>query len=160
MDSRPELGDPMTARALGAAIIVLTAGAAALAADLPVTAVPVTPVWPRTWDWNGFYGGINAGVSFGEAKNFWDVPPLSVTGTDRETQIGPLGGIQLGWNWQYSALLWGLEGDIDVAGQRGKATFNSPFSVTTGSGQTATTTSGTATIPLRDDVILIGTLRG
>jgi outer membrane immunogenic protein len=151
----------MTARALGAALIVLASGTAALAADLPVTAAPAPPLLvPRTWDWNGFYGGINGGGSFGRANNTWDLPTISLTATDHETQIGPLGGIQIGWNWQYGILLWGLEGDIDAASQRGNTSLDSAFSTTRTVNNNTTTTTGAVSISLRDELNWIGTLRG
>ncbi len=90
------------------------------------------PPWPRTWDWNGFYGGINAGFSFGRARDTWNIPTLSVTGEDAEKFSGPLGGIQAGWNWQYSVFLVGFEADIDFGAEKAKqATFNSAFTTPT-----------------------------
>src|SRR5881396_989746 len=71
--------------ALAAAVILALSGTAAMAADLPVSvAAGPPPPWPRTWDWNGFYGGINAGFSFGRARDTWNIPTLSVTGEDAE----------------------------------------------------------------------------
>ena len=146
----------MQTRALAAAAILALAGTAAIAADLPgsVAAAPPPP-WPRTWDWNGFYGGINAGYSFGNAHNTWNIPPVLVTGVDAETFNGPLGGIQAGWNWQYSAFLAGIEADIDYGAETGKQTFNSAFSVTT-----STLVTGTISVPHSYTLTWISTVRG
>ena len=146
----------MQTRALAAAAILALAGTAAIAADLPgsVAAAPPPP-WPRTWDWNGFYGGINAGYSFGNAHNTWNIPTVLVTGVDAETFNGPLGGIQAGWNWQYSAFLAGIEADIDYGAEAGKQTFNSAFTVTT-----TRVATGTISAPHSYTLTWIGTVRG
>src|SRR5947207_4951934 len=119
------IGDTMNLRALGAALILSLCGTAAIAADVAVTVAPAPPpVWPRTWAWNGFYGGINAGWSFGNAQNAWKIiaPPSDflVVGTDSERLTGPLGGIQAGWNWQISMFLAGIEADVDFGHEAGK----------------------------------------
>jgi outer membrane immunogenic protein len=146
----------MQTRALAAAAILALAGTAAIAADLPgsVAAAPPPP-WPRTWDWNGFYGGINAGYSFGNAHNTWNIPTVLVTGVDAETFNGPLGGIQAGWNWQYSAFLAGIEADLDYGAETGKQTFNSAFTVTT-----TRLVTGTISVPHSYTLTWISTVRG
>jgi outer membrane immunogenic protein len=143
--------------ALVLAAVLALAGGAATAADLPpvTAATAIPPPWPRTWDWTGFYGGINAGFSFGNARNTWNIPvgpSVSVTSTDTERFDGPLGGIQAGWNWQYSALLVGIEADIDYGAETSKqTTFNSAFT---------TTAPGTIAVTHSDTLNWFGTVRG
>ena len=147
----------MQTRTLAVAAMLALTGPAALAADLPVSVAAAPPYWPRTWDWTGFYGGINAGYSFGKERDGWNIiaPPPStfaVIGTDAETLRGPLGGIQAGFNVQVSYFLFGFESDIDFAGETGKHTFNS-----------ASTTPNLVTgisIPHSDRLNWIGTARG
>jgi outer membrane immunogenic protein len=147
----------MQRRALAGAMLALVA-TVANAADLPV-GVPAAPppYWPRTWDWTGFYGGINAGYSFGKERDGWNIaaaPPstFAVIGTDSETLRGPLGGIQAGFNWQISYFVFGFESDIDFAGETGKQTFNS--------GSTIPTVVTGVSIPHSDRLNWIGTARG
>jgi outer membrane immunogenic protein len=145
----------MHKRALALAIVFLSmAGAAATAADVGVSVSPAgpPPPWPRTWDWNGFYGGINVGFSFGHDTDVWNFPTVAVSGTNSKNVTGPLGGIQAGWNWHIAFFLVGIEADIDGAGQRGKQTFNSPFTVGP--------TTGTISVPDTDKINWIGTIRG
>jgi len=128
-----------------------------MAADLPVSvAAGPPPPWPRTWDWNGFYGGINAGFSFGRARDTWNIPTLSVTGEDAEKFSGPLGGIQAGWNWQYSVFLVGFEADIDFGAEKAKqATFNSAFTT-----PTTIPVQGTVSVTHSGTINWFGTVRG
>jgi outer membrane immunogenic protein len=108
---------------------------AAFAADMPVRPAAA----PAYSNWNGWYVGINAGGGFqsqdatltssrGPGGVFFATfgatsfgAPLWVT--------GPLGGFQVGWNWQAGWWLAGIEADIDCANITGNAqfTFPTPF---------------------------------
>jgi outer membrane immunogenic protein len=95
-----------------AALLISAIGASA--ADLPVKYKAPPPV---SWSWNGPYGGINAGYSFGrdtfDAQVFGGLPqPGLVLPTG-----GVLGG-QLGYNWQAGHVVFGLEGDGQWTTQR------------------------------------------
>jgi outer membrane immunogenic protein len=95
----------------GAAFVV-TAGGIAFAADMPVKA-PYAPA-PAVYNWTGWYVGVNAGASMGNAKTDFNVAPMTVTGTsygsttppfgfsDTTYPAGFIGGGQIGYNWQYS----------------------------------------------------------
>lgn len=79
------------------------AGAADLAVKAPVYKAP--PVILS--DWSGFYLGINAGYGWGDSKfdiSFFDTKPK-----------GGLFGGQAGYNWQYGAIVAGVEVDFDGA---------------------------------------------
>ncbi len=109
---------------------VLLAGAAALAfatvagtasaADLgrPVYKAPayVSPIYT----WAGFYIGINGGGAWGNYD--YDFQPPNV-GHDLS---GGLVGGQLGYNWEYGPLVFGLETDLDWAGISGSNACPNP----------------------------------
>jgi len=48
--------------------------------------------------WSGLYGGVHLGYA------------------DADHDDGVLGGVQLGYNWQASAIVYGVEGDISLTG--------------------------------------------
>jgi outer membrane immunogenic protein len=131
-------------------LTALTLGAAsAVAADLPARMPVKAPVMaPVVYNWTGFYAGANAGYSWGR-----DPVDLSTTSTTRnrvfrafglpaETLIsdvtavgaaagassnanvdGWLAGGQIGYNWQVSSWVVGLETDFQWTGQKGGAQF-------------------------------------
>ncbi len=67
----------------------------------------------RDNNWTGFYAGVNGGLGFGQ--NNWNAPSLGFTSPSGNFS-GMLGGVTVGANWQSSAWVYGLEGDMDVAG--------------------------------------------
>ncbi len=82
----------------------------AQAAELPGDPVYKSPSYkspaysaPSQRSWSGFYAGLNGGYGFGSSK--WDVPAVS------NKPSGALIGGTLGYNFQYSSWLFGLEGD-------------------------------------------------
>lgn len=99
----------MIARLLAASAIFTALTSAALGADLPnikgppVYAPPPLPVWT----WTGFYAGIAGGGAWGRAVQTDSLPftsgPYNVSG-------GLVGGT-LGYNWQVSSIVLGIEGD-------------------------------------------------
>ncbi len=99
-------------------LLVLAAVQPALAADLPTKAPLVVPFY-----WTGFYIGGNVGYSWGK----WDNSGLASTSSPNVK--GWLGGLQAGYNWQVdSRWLVGLEGDIQITGE--KASENTGGSTT------------------------------
>ena len=102
---------------------------AASAADLAYKAPP--QVAPAAINWTGWYVGLNAGYG----NNYQDttvagVDPISslvvqsgaVPGAMSAQQSGWLGGGQIGYNWQYSQIVFGIETDIQFADVKGSAT--------------------------------------
>jgi outer membrane immunogenic protein len=69
------------------------AASPAIAADLPMKAVPALPAYL----WTGFYGGVNLGGDW------------RASGADAS---GVIGGAQVGYNWQFGSLVLGGETDI------------------------------------------------
>jgi outer membrane immunogenic protein len=104
-------------RLLPASLALLALAGQAMAADLPVKALP--PVVPA-WSWAGFYAGINAGYSFGRDPFNQTIPEIGfVSGTSSiANPKGPLFGGQFGYNWQINQFVVGLEGDAQWAHQR------------------------------------------
>jgi len=118
-------------RILLSALFVAIA-APALAADLPVKARPMPAPIP-VWTWDGFYIGINGGYSWGRSNttvSYFNtitgapiIPPAgSITDAGFNLDGGVFGG-QIGYNWQFSSWLFGLEADAQWSGQKGSAAF-------------------------------------
>lgn len=63
-------------------------------------------------NWSGFYGGVNAGV--GTSGNNQLVDPTEPFGGVAPS--GGFGGGQLGYNWQASSFVLGIETDLEGAG--------------------------------------------
>jgi outer membrane immunogenic protein len=138
----------MRALLRGSVVIAAMVGGSAWAADLPVYKAPVAAPAP-VFTWTGFYVGANAGYSWGRASvditetqfNTATVTTPTSTasasatitsvGSGRTTVNGGLGGVQAGYNWQTDRFVWGLEGDIQGTGQRGRVIGLSETTVST-----------------------------
>jgi outer membrane immunogenic protein len=95
---------------------------AALAADLPARgpAPAPAPIYAAPiFTWTGFYVGANAGAAFnGGNQNIGTTgfgAPVAfygsaITGNDNTRFTG---GGQIGFNWQTSNIVWGLEADLN-----------------------------------------------
>jgi outer membrane immunogenic protein len=89
-----------------AAAAVLMTGTA-LAADLPPGGGPVpyySNVRTGSYNWAGFYAGLNAGYEWG-----------NVSGIDTSPH-GFAGGAQVGYNWQSGQFVFGGETDLQASG--------------------------------------------
>jgi outer membrane immunogenic protein len=97
-----------------ALLTVPIAVSSAKAADLPPGAyaqpIATAPIYSPIYRWSGFYLGINGGGAWGRSQ--WD-------GVDKFNVSGGLIGGTIGYNWQFGALVAGLEGDIDWSGVDG-----------------------------------------
>jgi outer membrane immunogenic protein len=94
---------------LAAAAITVGAVAPAAAADLPARAPAAYSKAPAivdaAYDWSGFYVGINGG---GATSSFdWNEDGFGDEGSHKATG-GTVGG-QVGYRWQMSSLVFGLE---------------------------------------------------
>lgn len=83
------------------------ASSVASAADLPRKAAPYAPAYYAPV-WSGFYAGVNAGYGWASYD--------TATGSDK--MKGFIGGGQLGYNWQISSFVLGVEGDFQYSGQK------------------------------------------
>jgi len=115
---------------VGIAAIASLAATGAFAADLPVKA-PVYKAPPPVFNWTGFYAGGNLGYSAGHANNSTTIDrfltglPLpgvlnGINGASNAAD-GLIGGGQIGYNWQITNWLVGLEADIQASGERGSS---------------------------------------
>jgi outer membrane immunogenic protein len=91
------------------------------AGPVPMTeSKEVMPVAPSPCNWSGFYFGINGGGEFGHSEdkdlndyNFLDKPW-------GYSESGPVGGEQVGYNWQWGWLVLGPEVDAGYMDLNGK----------------------------------------
>lgn len=74
--------------------------------------------YPTSIRWTGFYAGLNLGGAWSSAQTN---NPFS--GLSDSPQGGfVLGGAQIGANWQWDSLVFGVEADFDWTGLQGSAT--------------------------------------
>jgi outer membrane immunogenic protein len=83
----------------------------ALAADMPVKAMPPPP--PPPFSWTGFYLGGNLGAAWAHTR-----VNDTFTGLDfsRSSDAVFIGGGQIGYNWQINNFVLGVEWDVDAVG--------------------------------------------
>ncbi|WP_156908892.1 outer membrane beta-barrel protein [Bradyrhizobium murdochi] len=93
---------------LGATTIALVASSAANAADLE----PEVKLPPAVWDWSGGYIGGHVGGGYGRTS-FSNPYGPSIYGDVVDTPVFVAGG-QLGYNWQKSSWVFGVE--LDASG--------------------------------------------
>lgn len=87
-----------------AAVSVQAASAADLPTKAPTMAAPVASTW------TGFYAGVQAGYEWGSSVQFFTGAGNGTT--DRYNVNGGLGGVTVGYNWQFRPQwLVGLEAD-------------------------------------------------
>jgi outer membrane immunogenic protein len=122
------------------ALAAMSAGA--LAADLPrrQAAPAPAPVYVApVFTWSGFYVGLNAGATFGDRNR-----DLSIVTTDTvyrdlfltgasgvrgdDSHSAFTGGAQAGFNWQFGALVAGIEADINYRGRGSHDPYGFDFS--------------------------------
>jgi outer membrane immunogenic protein len=116
-----------------AAIAAMAVIPAASGADLAPRPYIKAPAMVEVWNWTGFYIGGNAGYSWGRSNTtatFFNtitgapiVPPAgSITGRSFDMN-GAIAGGQIGYNWQASNWVWGLEADAQWSGERGSSAY-------------------------------------
>jgi outer membrane immunogenic protein len=148
------------------ALIAIGFVGAAHAADLPnVKGPPVFAPPPPAFSWTGVYVGVNAGwVSLYDHGDPFCVTPAGVlngTGCDTTNVPGAhtnangfLGGAQIGYNWQVSQFVFGLETDFQGAELKGSVYVAGPFAEVGGG------TSGPASFTADERLSWLGTARG
>ena len=168
---------------LTAAALTLAAAQAATAADLGARVWPArepvhkaSPVMMAAYNWSGFYIGGNVGYSWGKAKTDVAVPgfavPAATTGvatvlvdipgaafSESLKPSGWIGGGQIGWNWQFSNWVFGLEADLQASGQKDDHSRSDPFAFPTTT-TPAFDVDGTSATSLEAKLKWFGTVRG
>ncbi len=105
--------------------VVTVAAPPASAADIRM---PVKPsAMAAAPNWAGFYVGAHAGHTWGSSDiSTTHLPSQAAFNADpfgQTTDVnGFLGGVQAGYNWQASALVFGIEADISWSGANGTGT--------------------------------------
>jgi high affinity Mn2+ porin len=90
----------------GVGLGLLALGGGAMAADMPVKAPPIQPIF----DWTGLYIGAHAGFGGGSSSAVLRDPAAATTSN---TFGGMIGGVQAGYNYRLrSGMLLGVEADI------------------------------------------------
>jgi outer membrane immunogenic protein len=97
-----------------AALIALTSIAGAASAAPP----DVIATTGGDHQWGGFYAGVNAGAGINTTCNTWNANgPLANTAAfnnrDCPNRTAFVGGVQIGYNFQYQQLVWGFGLDYD-----------------------------------------------
>src|SRR4051795_3002754 len=121
-----------TMRVILGSVAALAMITSASAADLPVKAPMAAPVMAPVWNWTGLYIGINGGYSWGHSSrdlNFYNpltgVTLVTAAGGGRNLDGGLFGG-QIGYNWQASNWVFGIEADAQWTGQKGSTAVFCP----------------------------------
>jgi outer membrane immunogenic protein len=115
----------------------------ALAADLPARTYTKAPVYVEpVYTWTGFYVGGNIGYSWTnwDSTNVGGNPtfpgtPTFFGNTANPNVNGVVGGVQAGYNWQFSPnWVLGIEGDFNGTGERASDPANASLSFPSGIG--------------------------
>lgn len=133
-------------------ILLATAALAAFAAGgQPAAAAdfgrlsPQSPVGTplAVENWTGLYVGGNVGHSWGRTELGYTIDALpSLSSTLNPNSI--IGGGQIGYNWQFGSLVFGVEGDLAWRHGTDAATFTSPIPGAFASFSTEQNWAGTA----------------
>jgi outer membrane immunogenic protein len=114
------LGQIMFRKLFLSAAIFGAATASAFAADLPSEKGPpvYAPPPPPVFSWSGFYVGVNAGGIFNHASSDGStLPSPAAFGapdfSQSRSSTGFIGGGQIGYNYQVSQFVMGIEADFD-----------------------------------------------
>jgi len=102
----------------------LLAVQSAFAADMPAKMYTKAPMAAPAYSWSGFYIGVNAGgywakdddPAFVSANNNFGAAGVASINQLSPVTLSPsgfTGGLQIGYNWQLSALVFGVEGDFE-----------------------------------------------
>ncbi|MFZ0837299.1 MAG: outer membrane beta-barrel protein, partial [Xanthobacteraceae bacterium] len=87
------------------------------AADLAIAPGPIAPA--PAWSWSGFYAGVHLGNGWGNETWQSGAGPLAQEQFDpfigRGSGNGPVGGGQIGWNYQTGPWVLGAEAALSAA---------------------------------------------
>ena len=102
------------------------------AADLRPVVQPAPAIYlPPQPTWNGWYVGGNLGVGWFAERENSDFPQAFFPGlvaAGTSTKAGVVGGVQGGYNWQWSPnWVVGVEGDFDATSMKASAAASTNF---------------------------------
>jgi outer membrane immunogenic protein len=123
--------------------------ASAQAADMAQRSNPQTyykAPEKTSFDWTGFYAGINGGYGFGRSS--WSDPTAGADSGNFNTSGGLVGG-QIGYNWQFGSTVLGIETDADWMNLKGSASGVGGVCAADGGGSCQTQQSWLGTTRLR-----------
>jgi outer membrane immunogenic protein len=146
----PHRGDVVMKMTVAIAGIVALIGAPAVAADMAVKAQPPLPLPP--WSWTGFYVGGQIGGGWATTNWYEDASESGSSGIGpvgfQDGSVhssGPLGGGQVGFDYQVGWAVFGIQADADAANISGSAGCFSEAPLTTQSCTTKIDALGTVT---------------
>jgi outer membrane immunogenic protein len=130
-------------RILIAGALALSASGQVLAADLPPAPAPprapaaYVPTTTVGYSWGGVYVGINGGGGFGKSE--WTNPAVAGGTSGTFDVSGGLVGGTIGVNFQATAIVFGLEADLDWSFLKGSSTAGTFCALPVAAGIVATT---------------------
>jgi opacity protein-like surface antigen len=99
------------------AITIIGVSTGTRAADLAIAPGPIAPA--PAWSWSGFYSGVHLGNGWGNETWQSGAGPLAQERFDpfigRGSGNGPVGGGQVGWNYQTGPWVLGAEAALSAA---------------------------------------------
>ncbi len=119
-----------------------------------------------TTDWTGFYLGANIGGAWNNTCNTWEpghvitsgsYPGLATKFYDRDCPNDGkfIGGLDLGYNFQYNQWVWGLKADYDFV--EGSSSHSRSYTFTTAPGYPIPSGTFTGSSKINPDgIILLG----
>ncbi|MGA7803094.1 outer membrane protein [Bradyrhizobium sp.] len=103
---------------LGAIGLLALGAAPAVAADLPArTYTKAPPMMAAIYDWSGFYVGVNGGGA--SSHNCWTNTAVPAATEGCHNATGGLVGGQIGYRWQMTNWVFGVEAQGDWADLKG-----------------------------------------
>ena len=116
--------------------LILVTSAIALPLTAQAADLKMRPIYkaPSAWTWSGFYVGLNAGGSVGMNSSAQSASFTStalgqnglLSSTNRYNPTGAVFGGQVGYNYQVSSFLIGVEGDWQWTSQKDSASNCTP----------------------------------
>ena len=119
---------------LGVVALTTLSGVQAIAADMPVKALPMAT--PVGYNWTGCFIGVAGGGVWGRSRHI-SGDPFAFPGadiTDRYNVNGAIVGVEYGCNYQSGMWVFGTESDFSWTNARGSAFNIAPFNTTSISG--------------------------
>ncbi len=122
-------------RTLLCAAALLSMSSLSFAADLPSRALAPAPVLlAPAFTWNGFYVGGTVGAAWSgndscptlnyRQNNVFVADTTFLPNCNNGNRVGVIGGLEAGYNWQFGAWVFGLEGDVNWIGRNGGHGFD------------------------------------